>query len=96
MAEAAQAAAAVIAKENFTALVAIAELKTDVSNIKLQQASFEAEINKRLDSFTPMFDRLFAKIEELTAGRPTWATSLILGSLLSLYTGLIELSKVRP
>lgn len=89
VAEAAQAAAAIIAKENFTALTAIAVLQSEVTTLKNQQTSFEAEINKRLDGFTPLFDKLFTKMEELTGGRPTWAVTLILGSLLSLCTGLI-------
>lgn len=87
--EAAQAAAVVIAKENNTALTAIAILQTEVTMLKNQQASFESEMNRKMDNLSPKFEKLFAKIDEISLGRPTWSVSLIIGSLFSLSVGLI-------
>jgi len=87
--EAAQAAALVIAKENNTALTAIAVLQTEVSMIKNQQTSFEADMNRKMDNMNPKFEQIFTKLDEVNQGRPTWAIALIIGSLFSLSVGLI-------
>ena len=87
--EAAVAAAVLIAKENNMALTAIAVLQADMTNVKLQQASFEKEINKKVDNLKPEFEKIGCKLDELTLGRPTWTVALILGGLLSLCVGLI-------
>lgn len=83
--EAAQAAAMVIAKENISTLTEIAVLKTEVGIIKNQQISFETEMNKKMDSLSPKFEKIFDKLD----GRPTWTVSIIMGSLFSLCVGLI-------
>lgn len=83
--EAAQAAALVIAKENNTALTAIAVLQTEMTTIKNQQTNFEAEINHKMDNLSPKFEKIYEKLD----GRPTWAVALIIGGLFSLCVGLI-------
>lgn len=87
--EAAQAAAIVIAKENNTTLTEIAVLKTEVGILKTQQSCFEIEINRKMDNLSPKFDKIFTKLDDVALGRPTWAVSLIMGSLFSLCVGLI-------
>jgi hypothetical protein len=87
--EAAQAAALVIAKENSTALTAIAVLQNEVSTIKNQQTSFEAEMNRKMDSLDPKFDKIYSKLDEVNQGRPTWTISLTIAALFSLCVGLI-------
>lgn len=87
--EAAQAAAKVVEKENIEALLSIAKLETEVRLMKESHMLFEIEMNKRLDSFTPLFDKLFEKMDEVIAGRPTWAVTYLLGGLFSLCTGLV-------
>lgn len=89
VAQAAHAAATVIAKENNTALTAIAVLQTEVTILKNQQASFESEVNKKLDNLSPKFEKLFAKIDEIALGRPTWVVTYLLIFLFSLCSGLI-------
>jgi hypothetical protein len=87
--QAAQAAAMVIAKENNSALTAIAVLQTEMTILKNQQTSFEVEINRKMDGLSPKFDKIFTKLDEVTLGRPTWATTIIMGALFSLCVGLI-------
>ena len=87
--EAAQAAAMVIAKENNTALTAIAVLQTEVNIIKNQQNSFEIEMNRKMDSLSPKFEKIYSKLDEINQGRPTWAITIIIGALFSLCVGLI-------
>jgi hypothetical protein len=87
--QAAQAAAMVIAKENNTALTAIAVLQTEMTILKNQQTSFELEINRKMDNLSPKFDKIFNKLDEVTMGRPTWAVTIIMGALFSLCVGLI-------
>jgi len=87
--EAASAAALVLAKENATVLTTIAVLGTEVNMIKNQQSSFESEVNRRMDNLDPKFEKIFNKLDNVALGRPTWATSLIMGSLFSLCVGLI-------
>jgi hypothetical protein len=87
--QAAQAAAMVIAKENNTALTAIAVLQTEMTVLKNQQTSFELEINRKMDNLSPKFDKIFNKLDEVTQGRPTWAVAGIMGALFSLCVGLI-------
>jgi hypothetical protein len=89
VAQAAQAAALVVAKENSTALTAIAVLQTEMTTLKNQQALFETEINKKMDSLSPKFDKIFTKLDDIAQGRPTWAVALIIGALFSLDVGLI-------
>jgi len=86
--EAAQASAMVIAKENNTALTAIAVLQTEMNIIKNQQNSFEIEMNRKMDNLSPKFDKIFNKLDEINQGRPTWAVALIIGALFSLSVGL--------
>lgn len=87
--QAAQAAAMVIAKENNTALTAIAVLQTEMTILKNQQTSFELEINRKMDGLSPKFEKIFAKLDEVTLGRPTWAVTILMGGLFSLCVGLI-------
>jgi len=87
--EAAQAAALVIAKENNTALTAIAVLQSEVSMIKNQQTCFEADMNRKMDSLSPKFDKIYSKLDEVNQGKPTWVIALTLGALFSLCVGLI-------
>jgi hypothetical protein len=87
--QAAQAAAVVIAKENNSTVTAIAVLKTEMNIIKDQQSSFESEMNRRMDGLDPKFEKLFAKLDDIALGRPTWAVALIIGGLFSLSVGLI-------
>lgn len=87
--EAAVAAALLIAKENSTALTAIAVLQADMTNVKNQQVNFEKEINKKVDLLKPEFEKIGCKLDELTLGRPTWTVAMIMGGLLSLCVGLI-------
>ena len=87
--EAAQAAAAVIARDNVITSSAIAVLQTEMAGLKIQQTSFEAEMNRKMDSLGPKFDKIFGKLDDMAQGRPTWAVALILGSLFSLCVGLI-------
>lgn len=88
VAQAAQAAATVMAKENYTALTAIAVLQTEMTILKNQQSSFEAEITKKVDALTPKFEKIFEKLDEVAQGRPTWAVTIMLGSLSSTCVGL--------
>jgi len=87
--QAAQAAAVVIAKENNSTVTAIAVLQTEMTILKNQQASFESEMNRKMDNLGPKFEKIFNKLDDVSLGRPTWATSLIMGSLFSLCVGLI-------
>jgi len=86
--EAAQAAAIVVAKDNSATTTAIAVLQTEVTILKNQQITFEAEMNRKLDSLNPQFEKVFAKLEALSEGRPTWSVALILGGLVSICVGL--------
>jgi len=86
--QAAQAAALVIAKENNGALTEIAVLRTTVTLLKEAQVAFELEMNRKMDSLGPKFDKVFAKLEEISLGRPTWAVTIILSVLCSLCVGL--------
>lgn len=87
--EAAQAAALVLAKENATAATAIAVLQTKMTTLERQQASFETTMSARMDNLDPKFEKIFAKLDDVAIGRPTWSTALIMGSLFSLCVGLI-------
>ena len=87
--QAAQAAAMVIAKENATVITTIAVLQTEVGIIKSQQATFESEVNRRLDNLDPKFEKIFNKLDDVALGRPTWTISFALASLFSLCVGLI-------
>jgi len=87
--EAANAAALVIAKEKSDSQLAMGLLQQDVEAIKKAQSSFESEINRRVDCLDPKFDKIYAKLEEIALGRPTWAILMIITSLFSLSVGLI-------
>ena len=89
VAEAAIAAALVVAKEHVRDETTMALLQEDVKNIETQQACFEEATNKKWDSLSLTFDKVFSKLEEITLGRPTWTVSLIMGGLFSLCVGLI-------
>ena len=56
--EAAQAAAIVVAKDNSATTTAIAVLQTEVTILKNQQITFEAEMNRKLDSLNPQFEKV--------------------------------------
>lgn len=87
--EAAQAAALIIAKEKNEGQVTIALLQSDVEALKKGQFCFESEINRRIDLLDPKFDKIYAKLEEIALGRPTWAILMIITSLFSITVGLI-------
>lgn len=87
--EAAQAAALIIAKERNEGQVVIALLQSDVESLKKGQFCFESEVNRRIDLLDPKFDKIYAKLEEIALGRPTWAILMIITSLFSITVGLI-------
>jgi vacuolar-type H+-ATPase subunit D/Vma8 len=87
--EAAQAAAIVVAKENTSAITAIAVLQTEMTTLKNQQTCFEGAMNLRLDGLSPKFEKLFDKLDQISTGRPTWAVTVIIAALFSLSVGLI-------
>jgi hypothetical protein len=87
--EAAQAAAGVLAHENSTALTAIAVLQTEVTFLKNQQACFEAAFNRKMDNLDITFKNIFAKLDDMAIGRPSWAVTVILIGMSSLSVGLI-------
>ena len=87
--EAAIAAALVIAKEHVRDETVLALLQSDVTNLKVQHTCFEDAQNKKWDGLGVTFDKVFAKLEELALGRPTWTVSIVMGSLFSLCVGLI-------
>ena len=86
--QAAQAAALVIAKEGNVALTEIAVLQTKLTILKETQAAFEAEMNRKMDSLDPKFEKMYAKLDDMALGRPTWAVAIIMGGLTSLCVGL--------
>lgn len=87
--EAAKAAAQVIAAEHGTTMVQIAVLQRDVTALKDQQGIFEASVNRRMDSWTGTLKEIYAKLDDIALGRPTWAISLMMGGMFSLCVGLI-------
>jgi len=89
VAQAAQAAATVMAKENYTALTAIAVLQTEMTILKNQQSSFEGVMTTRMDNLTPKFEKIFEKLEEVAAGRPSWLVSIAITALFGTCSGLI-------
>ena len=93
---AAQAAAAIIAKDNIVTSNAIAVLQTEMAGLKTQQASFEAEMNRKMDLLDPKFEKVFAKLDQVMLGRPTWVISLAITALFSLSVGLIVYVVTHP
>lgn len=89
VAEAAAAATLVSSNENHTALTAIAVLQTEVTTLRNQQNCFEGAFNRKMDSLSETFDKIFTKLDEALLGRPTWSVALVIGALFSLSVGLI-------
>jgi hypothetical protein len=89
IADAAIAAAVLVAKENSAAMTAIAVLQTKMNTIERLQTAFETAINKRMDDLGLKFEKVFDRLDEIAQGRPTWGTTLILSGLFSLCVGLI-------
>ena len=87
--EAAQAAAAILAKDKGTEELEIGLLKQAVKTLAETQTNFEIEINRRLDSLEPKFDKIYAKLEEIAAGRPSWAILAVITFLSCTCVGLI-------
>lgn len=87
--EAAQAAATIVAKDNIVTSNAIAVLQTEMAGLKNQQANFEAEMNRKMDSLDPKFEKVFAKLDQVMIGRPTWTISIIITALFGLCASLI-------
>lgn len=87
--EAAAAAALLVAKENSGNNNKMAVLETKMENMEKQQGDFESEINRKLESLDPKFDKIYAKLEEITAGRPTWSILCIITFLSCTCVGLI-------
>lgn len=83
--EAAQAAALVLAKENNSALTTIAVLQNEMKTMKEQYS----EVNKKLDDLSPKFEKIYNKINEIAAGKPTWAVTIIITILSTLCGSLI-------
>lgn len=94
--EAAQAAAAIIAKDNIVTSNAIAILQTKMTAIENQQANFEIEMNRRMDGLDPKFEKVYTKLDQVMLGRPTWVISLAITSLFSLSVGLIVFVVTHP
>ena len=94
--EAAQAAAAIIAKDNIVTSNAIAVLQTEMAGLKNQQANFEAEMNRKMDSLDPKFEKVFAKLDQVMLGRPTWTISLAITALFGLCASLIVYVVTHP
>jgi len=89
--EGAQAAATIVARDNIVTSNAIAVLQTEMTTLKNQQANFEAEMNRKMDSLDPKFEKVFAKLDQVMIGRPTWAVAIIITALSSLSVGLMVL-----
>ena len=87
--EAASAAAQLLAKEKSDAQLTLGLMQNDIESLKKAQFCFEGEINRRVDSLEPKFDKIFLKLEEIALGRPTWAILMIITSLFSITVGLI-------
>jgi hypothetical protein len=94
--EAAQAAATLIAKDNIITSNAIAVLQTEMAGLQNQQASFEAEMNRKMDLLDPKFEKVYAKLDQVMLGRPTWVISLAITALFSLSVGLIVYVVTHP
>jgi|SRR5665811_1881040 len=89
VAQAAQEAANVLAKENYATHTAIAILQTEMTVLKNQQSSLEAQITKKVDDLTPKFEKIFEKLDEVAQGRPTWNVAIIITTLFSTCSGMI-------
>lgn len=61
---------------------AIAVLQEQVSALRDRLGSLELDVQQK-------FDRLEKKLDDALTGRPTWAMTIILSSLLTISTGLI-------
>ena len=94
--EAANAAATIIAKDNIVTSNAIAILQTKMTAIENQQANFEVEMNRRMDGLDPKFEKVYAKLDQIMLGRPTWVISLAITALFSLSVGLIVYVVTHP
>ena len=94
--EAAQAAATIVAKDNIITSNAIAVLQTEMAGLKNQQANFETEMNRKMDSLDPKFEKVFAKLDQVMIGRPTWTISLIITALFGLCASLIVYVVTHP
>ena len=94
--EAAQAAATIVAKDNIVTSNAIAILQTKMTIIENQQANFEVEMKSRMDSLDPKFEKVYAKLDQVMIGRPTWVISLAITALFSLSVGLIVFVVTHP
>ena len=86
--EAANAAALVVARESAVYNSKMAILETKMEIMERQQCSFESEINRKLENLDPKFDKIYAKLEEIVTGRPTWAILCIITLLSCLVVGL--------
>ena len=93
--EAAQAAAVVIAKENVTSATAVAVLENKINTLQSQQISFESEVNRRMDKLDSTIEKIFAKLDEIAKGRPSWAVTVIITLLSTLCGSLIVYSVLR-
>ena len=94
--EAARAAATIVAKDNIITSNAIAILQTKMTIIENQQANFEVEMKSRMDSLDPKFEKVYAKLDQVMIGRPTWVISLVITALFSLSVGLIVFVATHP
>ena len=94
--ETAQAAATILAKDNIITSNAIAVLQTEMVGLKNQQVNFEAEMNRKMDSMDPKFEKVYVKLDQVMLGRPTWTISLVITALFGLCASLIVYVVTHP
>jgi hypothetical protein len=67
-----------------------------MAGLKNQQVNFEAEMNRKMDLLDPKFEKVFAKLDQVMLGRPTWTISLVITALFGLCASLIVYVVTHP
>jgi hypothetical protein len=53
-------------------------------------------MNRKMDLLDPKFEKVYAKLDQVMLGRPTWVISLAITALFSLSVGLIVYVVTHP